>query len=46
MWQDGMLRSPVVEVYVDERSGYGWQVHERIDLREIVASWQVTDEHA
>ena len=44
-WQDGKLRSPVITVYVDERDGHGRQIYERIDLREIVASWQVTAEH-
>lgn len=29
-----MLRSPVVNVYVDERDGQGWQLYEQIDLRE------------
>lgn len=33
-WQAGALRSPYRTVWVDERDGRGWQVWERIDLRE------------
>lgn len=41
-FQDGFLKDPHVTVYVDERDGQGWQIYERIDLREIVESWQLT----
>lgn len=39
-FQDGFLKDPHVVVYVDERDGRGWQTYEKIDLREIIASWQ------
>ena len=35
-WQCGALRSPLLNVYVDERDGRGWRLYERIDLR----TWQ------
>lgn len=34
-WRAGGLRSPLMNVYVDERDGQGWQLYERIDLREL-----------
>jgi hypothetical protein len=34
-WQCDALRSPLLNVYVDERDGQGWQLYERIDLREL-----------
>lgn len=40
-WHGGDLKDPFVVVYVDERDGRGWQIYDRIDLREIVAGWQV-----
>lgn len=40
-WQDGVLRSPLLTIYVDNRDGRGWTTHERIDLRDIVALWEV-----
>ena len=39
-WERGVLRSPIITVFVDERDGRGWRTHERIDLRDIVALWQ------
>lgn len=32
-WDCGALRSPILNVEVDERDGQGWRLYERIDLR-------------
>lgn len=32
-WQCGGMRSPYLNVYIDERDGHGWQLYERIDMR-------------
>jgi hypothetical protein len=37
-WLAGVLRSPLITIWVDERDGRGWQLYERIDLRERVKS--------
>lgn len=42
-WQQGMLSSPLITVYVDERDGQGWQTFERIDLREFRRDVELTD---
>ena len=34
-WADGLRRSPLLVVYVDDRDGRGWRTFERVDLREV-----------
>jgi hypothetical protein len=34
-WLDGAVLSKTLTVFVDERDGLGWQLHERIDLDKL-----------
>ena len=40
-WRRGVLQSPVLAVYVDERDGQGWQLYERINLAEWAKAGEV-----
>jgi hypothetical protein len=41
-WDRGALRSPIVNVEVDERDGRGWQLYEQVDLR-TYGAWPEAD---
>lgn len=35
LWHRGSLRSSMVNVWVDERAGAGWELHTHMDLRDV-----------
>jgi hypothetical protein len=41
-WDRGALRSPIVNVEVDERDGRGWRLYEQVDLR-TYGAWPEAD---